>query len=241
MKALIVDDEPLASKYLRGLIEKHCFEISQIEIFNLPLEALEHLKSNVYDIIFLDVEMPELDGFELLDQANLSPKTQVIFTTAYSQYAIEAIKANATHYLIKMISPEDLITAVRRASKSLQQQFKANRQNENSRPRTISVYQDNEHHIIKEQSIIRLEAKGSYTLIVSEDKKLLSSKGIGTFEKSLSSNTFFRCHNSHLVNIKMISRIGKGKNGYAILANEELIPIASGKRDELEKNLGLLN
>ena len=239
MKVLIVDDEPLSSKYLKGLIEKHCFEISQVEMLNQPLEALEHLKTNTYNIIFLDVEMPELDGFELLEQANLPSTTQVIFTTAYSQYAVDAFKANATHYLVKMVDAEDLVKAVRKVSKILQNQLIAKKSIDNQNSKAISIFHEGEHHILKEDEIIRFKAEGSYTLVVLADKQFLSTKGIGYFEKTLTPSLFCRCHHSHIVNIKMISKIGKGKKGYVVLLNEELIPLTSTKKSTLETLLGL--
>ena len=115
MKALIIDDEPMPGKHLQGLIEEHCFEIEHTHVIDSPLVALDHLKENEYDIIFLDVEMPHINGFELLKKVRIPAKTQVIFTTAYSQYALDAFKVNAAHYLLKMVKKDDLIEAVRKA------------------------------------------------------------------------------------------------------------------------------
>lgn len=121
MKALIVDDEPMPAKHLQNLVEKHCSEITQTRVLNSPIEALEHLKEHHFDLLFLDVEMPELTGFELLEEANLTPSTQVIFTTAYSQYAVEAFQSKEVHYMLKIVSKDELVAAVRKATQMLRQ------------------------------------------------------------------------------------------------------------------------
>lgn len=234
MRALIVDDEPMPAKHLLGMIEKHCFEIDHAHIINSPTKALEHLKSNQYDLLFLDVEMPQLDGFELLEEAQLTPSTQVIFTTAYSQYAVDAFKANATHYILKLVTQEELVKAVRKATLLL-------RNANNSIPKhsndVITVFHGGEHHLLKSGDIIRLEADRSYTSIVTPKKTFLSSKGIGQYAKKLPDHVFFRCHHSHLVNLQEVVKMGKGKDGYLILSNNDMIPISLSKKRELEAKL----
>lgn len=229
MKAIIIDDEPMPAKHLKKLAEQHCFEISSIRIENSPIKALEILKEEYFDIIFLDVEMPELNGFELLQEANLSSRSKVIFTTAYSQYAIKAFETDAVSYLLKMISKDELILAVRRVLKS--------RLKQRSSPdyKVVSVYYNDEYNLLNENEIIRLEAKKGYTFFITESKKILSSKGIGFYEKKLDNISFYRCHNSHIVNINKIKKISKGKSGYIELSNKDVVPIATSKREALNE------
>jgi len=240
MKALIVDDEPMAAKYLQTLVEQHCFEITSTHLIFSPIDALAHLKEVAYDIVFLDVEMPELDGVALLEKAQLPVATQVIFTTAHSSYAIDAFKANATHYLLKPINKEELTMAMRKAMRLMNLNKplpnENTPQNDNG---VISIFHEEEHHIIKISDILRFEADGSYTKIVLEKTKYYSSKGIGYFEKKVEGTSFYRCHNSHLLNLQKVVRMGKGKGSYAVLNNNDTVPISTTKKEEFEKRMGL--
>jgi two-component system LytT family response regulator len=236
MRAIILDDEPMPAKHIEQMIKKHCFEIIETVIFNVASKAINHLKTNEYDILFLDVEMPEMDGFQFLSKASLPFNTKVIFTTAYSEYAIDAFKANAIHYILKPVMKEELISAVRKAGNSIN--FKKENKGENRT--SISIYDGEDYLLIKTEEIIRFEADGSYTKVVlSTNKVLLTSKRLGEFEKRLSSLDFIRCHNSHLVNKNYISKVSKGKSGYLTLINKDVISISSSKKEEVNKFLEL--
>jgi two-component system LytT family response regulator len=236
MKAIILDDEPMPAKHIEQMIRRYCFEIEEVVIFNIAGKAIEHLKNNAYDILFLDVEMPEMDGFQFLEKSNLPFNTKVIFTTAYSEYAIEAFKANAVHYILKPVMKEELIDAVRKASNSI-----TNNERKIGEPKNyISIYDGEDYLLIKTAKIIRLEADGSYTKIfIDSAKVLLSSKRIGEYDNRLKGAEFIRCHNSHIVNTSFISKVSKGKAGYLTLRNNDLIPISSSKKEEVKKVLDL--
>ncbi len=235
MRAIILDDEPMPAKHLEQMIKRYCFDVKQTIIFNVASKAIEHLKKNEYDLLFLDVEMPEMDGFQFLDKAELPFETKVIFTTAYSEYAIEAFKANAVHYILKPVTKEELISSVRKAgSVSLESPVSVSNKN------SISVFDGEDYLLIKVEEIVRFEADGSYTKIVLESGKgYLSSKRLGAYQKKVPLTDFLRCHNSHLVNIKFISKISKGKSGYLTLTDKEVIPISSSKKDEVNQLLDL--
>jgi len=235
MKAIIIDDELLPGKLLEAMLEKYCFEISDVEVFTSALKAIEHLKENTYDVLFLDVEMPEMNSFDFLKRAMLPNETELIFVTAHSQYAIEAIKVEATHYLLKPVDQNELIVAVRRAHKNWEGRVQV--QNESSE--RISIYDGEKYVIIDKADIIRMEADGSYTKIVLEGKPdILASRRLGYFEQKLPGNDFFRCHNSHLVNILHIKSVERGKTGFIKLKNEEEIPLSHTKRNGLKILLG---
>lgn len=233
MKALILDDEPMPAKYLEQMIQKHCFEIKSMDLFNVASKALKELETEYYDIIFLDVEMPEMDGFQFLEKANLPSETQIVFTTAYSEYALEAFKTNARHYLVKPVTKEDLIMAVRKVSSAMPAK----------EPNTefkdyISIYDGEEYLLLKKEEIIRFEADGSYTKVITTSaKNILSSKRLGEYEKKVDAKAFVRCHNSHLVNINFISKVSKGKGGFLSLKNGEVIPISTSKKEEINRLL----
>lgn len=235
MKAIIIDDEPMASNHLLQMVLKHCFEISTTKVYNVASKALEHLKTNTYDILFLDIEMPGMNGFEFLTHAGLSNNTCVIFTTAYSQYAVEAFKANASHYLLKPIMENDLINAVRRVCK---QKIDHNTREKDSID-ALHIFDGDSYIILDKSDIVRLEADGSYTRIITRnDEVVLSSKRLSYYEDLLNLNQFFRCHKSHLICLKEITNIDKGRGGFINLKNKESIPVSQLKKDELKKMLG---
>lgn len=236
MRAIILDDEPMPAKHIEQMLKKYCFEIKETTIFNVASKAIEHLKTDEYDVLFLDVEMPEMDGFQFLEKAELPFDTKVIFTTAYSEYAIEAFKANAVHYILKPVMKEELIAAVRKASSSI-----VNHKEVSQEPKTsISIFDGEDYLLIKTGEIIRFEADGSYTKVhLVSGKTLLSSKRLGAYGKRLNMDEFIRCHNSHLVNTNFINKVSKGKAGYLTLENQEVIPISSSKKEEVNKLLEL--
>jgi two-component system LytT family response regulator len=230
MRALIIDDEPMPAKHLRAMIEQHCFEITETEIIRSPKMAIEHLKEEVYDLIFLDVEMPEMDGFELLNHVELTKSTAVIFTTAYSEYAVQAFKANATYYIMKPVEEKELVVAVRKAIQKTKLQSA-----KESADKSLSIFDGEEYIIIKTKDIIRLEADGSYTKFILADRTILASKRMGYFSEKLPQQDFVRCHNSHIVNIEKIAKISRGKSGYLIMSNDNIVPVSPSKKGDLDK------
>ena len=193
------------------------------------------MQEKEFDVIFLDVEMPGMNAFELLDQVQLPSSTVVIFVTAYSSYAVDAFKANAAYYILKPVVKEELITAVRKASTHLQTATKKKSNSEGS----ISIYEGDEYLIVKEENIIRVEADGSYARIVCIDKAHLSSKRLGHYESKLDSKIFYRCHHSHLINIHHLQKISKGKSPYLTMDNGDVVPLSPSKRQQLNQLIGL--
>lgn len=231
MRALIIDDEPMPAKHLREMIKQYCFEIDTVNIIQSPLEALDHLQVNEYDIVFLDVEMPEMNGVDFLQKVNLPRATSVIFSTAYSEYAIDAFKANATHYIMKPVEEAELVLALRKVVEK--------RSRPKVTPETISVFDGKEYSILNQKDILYLKADGSYTKFVLHDQEVLASKRLGFFEEKLNDKQFVRCHNSYVVNILNIDKLGKQKSPYIIMKNGETLPVSASKRGELESRLGL--
>ena len=221
----------MPAKHLREMIRQHCFEIETVQIIQSPAEAIDHLKETEYDIVFLDVEMPEMNGVEFLQRVVLPRTTSIIFCTAYSEYAVDAFKANATHYIMKPVEEKDLVLSVR---KVLEKKSRPKAQVE-----TISVFDGSEYSIINQKDIMYLKAEGSYTQFVLQDRKVMASKRLGFFEEKLNDIEFVRSHNSYLVNILNIDKLGKHKSPYIIMKNGETLPVSASKRGELESRLGL--
>ena len=239
LKALIIDDEFNARENLKLLIHDHCPELEIIGFAESAENARSVIKSNPPDVIFLDIAMPNEDGFEFLksfDETDFS----VIFTTAYNEYALKAFKANAIDYLEKPISIEELKNAVEKSLK-----FQNNNSNpinnelsqlmhelNNEKPKDrISIPTKNGYLIIRNQDIVHLEASDNYTMIYLNDgSRHLSSKNIKVYEENLDQKTFFRTHKSHIINIENhLKEFSRSEGNVAIMTNGKYVPISRRK------------
>ncbi|MEQ8910270.1 MAG: LytTR family DNA-binding domain-containing protein [Vicingaceae bacterium] len=232
MKTLILDDEPMPAKQLAALIKRKFPEIKSCEIVQSIEKAKSYLETEVVDILFLDIQMNEMNGFEFLKETELPSQTKVIFTTAYQEYALEAFEADAFHYLVKPVTEESLSKALRKVKRQESENKKVN-----VKKGFFAVFNNHEHHILKTKDILRLEAYGSYTKVITKEETIVSSKNIGWNETKLDSEMFVRVHKSHLVNINHISRFSK--NDYVALNNGDIVPLAASRQKELDKAMGL--
>ncbi|MEM9024733.1 MAG: LytTR family DNA-binding domain-containing protein, partial [Bacteroidota bacterium] len=163
-----------------------------------------------------------------------------IFVTAFSQYAIEAFDANAAHYMLKPVTKDGLVRAVQKASRNLQSLTQLPPRTESANAAMISVFDGEQYLVLNEADSIRLEADGSYTTIVSDKHgRILASKGLLHFAEKLNSSLFFRCHISHIVNIRQIGKISKGRSGYVTLLNNEVVPVSKSRKAQLHQLMGL--
>ena len=218
------------------MIEKHCYEIREVELCHSPAKALEIIRKDHFDLLFLDIEMPEMNGFDFIELAKLSKKTKIIITSAYEQYAIPAFDADAVHYLLKPVKEDKLVKAVRKVCQELQLHHPVSN---SLSQQVISVYDHHEHHIVKLDEIIRLEADGNYTKIVTKEQLFLSSKKMGHYQQELPEDHFFRTHKSHMVNLSFVNKIFKGKAGFIGLSNGEKVPLSASNKEAFERALGL--
>lgn len=231
--ALIIDDEPKPASLLARYIEEYCPDISLISTFKKVGNAITFLSENRVDLIFLDIEMSEMSGFDLLDALEEVQKPKVIFTTGHPQYAVKAFRFNAVDYLMKPIHPKDLIQAVQKV-KELKQPA------ERAHSSKISIYDDNQYHIVNFSAVLRVEADGSYSRFVLESgKTLLSSKRLKTYETLLEQNGFTRVHKSHIVNLKHVNSYSLAEGGTISLHNGDEVPFSSAKKEALLTGLKL--
>lgn len=215
IKALIIDDEPSALETLTSMIQRHVPEITELQSTRDPVKGVELLKTYNPQLLFLDVQMPALNGFDVLKKVNRY-NFEVIFTTAFDKYAVEAIRFSALDYLLKPIDADDLKAAVRRfldkkESESERQQHIDNLKYNLSAEKeefkiAIATLKGTFFYSIKK--IIRLEGEGNYTMIYFEnDKPLLASRTLKDFEEILSAHGFIRAHRSHLINKNFVSSV----------------------------------
>ncbi|UMB55440.1 response regulator [Lutibacter sp. A64] len=237
--AIIVDDEKNALESLALKVEKYFPQVTITHKFQNPKLALEEINNNHPQLLFLDIEMPVLSGLDLLSKIE-NPNFEIIFVTAYNQYAIEAIKHCAIGYIVKPIDNDELKNAINNAIKNIEQKtaLEKNRQllenlisNGNS---TIVIPTQKGLSFIKISDIIRFEGIDGYTKIILTNSTILSSYSIGKFSNSPKLHNFFSIHKSHFINLNVVSDFLN--EGYVILNNNDKLPVAKAKRkDFLDK------
>lgn len=240
MKALVVDNEKHFRDAIMQLLGTYCPEISSISEADGVESGLEAIKSQHPDIVFLDVEMEDGTGMDLLSRLG-EYQFQLVFVTAYNKYAIDAFRFSALDYLLKPVDPEDLIKSVAKALKNLEREHIADQLevmreslNNISKSDKKIVLRDNEAiHFIKVADILRCEADGPYTRFFINDKQILVSKNLKEYEGLLEPYSFFRAHHSHLVNLKRILRFDKSDGGQLIMEDQSSVPVSVRKKEEL--------
>jgi two-component system, LytTR family, response regulator len=239
MTAYIIDDEPFSSDALRVLLEKYCPEIEIKGIFNQSPKALEAIKNAAPNLLFLDIEMPQLNGFDLLRQCDDLTKFKVIFTTAYDQFALKAFKFNALHYLLKPIDKDELIQAVTFAQQqhriiNVQKLDAVQYLKNNPTPERIALPVEQELIFVEVKDIIYATADGAYVFIHVSNlaKPIIITKSLGALEDLMNNPNFFRVHKSFLINLKHIKKIVKTDGGYVEMSNGKQIDVARRKKDE---------
>lgn len=234
--AFILDDEQHAIDCLKEDIEEYLEnQISLVGSSSCYEEAFLLLNELSPDVLFIDINLGnDKTGFDFLDeiQRNFTHLDfSIIFTTGFSEYAIQAIKSNAFDYLLKPVAPHDLVKSINRLFKN--QNTIANFQKQRFIEPTIKLNTQEQVHILKFDDIVRCEASKNYTYFFLKDKtRVLASKNIGEFEKKMKDFGFFRTHKTHLINLKYIRSFVKTDGGYIVLQDSTQIPLVKGKRED---------
>ncbi len=231
IKTVIIDDERFCIEVLESLLLSHYPDIQIIGTFTDPSLAIASIQSQTPDLIFLDINMPGLNGFDVLDR--LMPFTfKVIFTTAYDNYAIKAMRYGAIDYVLKPIAAEDLVgtmTRVLAASKRIETVRPTGERNAN---RKISIVNSDGMLIQSVRDILFCESDNSYTIFhLAGGKKVIASRTLKDFEPVLLQCGFFRIHNSYLINLDHVQLYSKSDGGQ-IKINEIFLPISRTRKDE---------
>lgn len=246
IRTVIVDDEERGVKNLTALLNQYCPAIELAATAGSAEEGIKIIHEHKPDLVFLDIEMPFGSGFDLLEK--VKPITfEVIFTTAYDQYALKAIKFCALDYLLKPIDVEELAAAVDKVEKNQKQKdisrhldvLLDNMRNVNGNTaRRIALPTNEGLEFVEIQQIIRCEAVGNYTEFhLRDNKRFLSTKTLKQFEELLEAYNFIRVHHSHLINLDHILKYSKGDGGYVTMTDSTTVTIAKRKKNEFLNKL----
>jgi len=237
LKALIIEDEANSRDILRNYLEKYCPEVALCgEASNIEA-GLELIQSTKPDLVFLDVEMPYGNAFDLLEKLEVRD-FETVFVTAYNAYAMEALNNHAAYYLMKPINIEELIKAVAYVKEIKEKEQFLEKRVLKSRIQKaegkITLPQQDGFKVLDIADIIYCKADDNYTEIFLKDKKYLVSKTLKYFEEALKDFSFARIHKSYLVNVNEVLQYKKGKGGSVVVSNgKELMVSASKKRQFL--------
>jgi two-component system, LytTR family, response regulator len=244
IKVMLVDDELNSLENLYHKLNEFCPDVQVVAQTQKPEEAIDLLHTYKPDLLFLDIEMPKMSGFRMLQEFG-SYDFEIIFTTAYNHYAIDAIRISAFDYLTKPIAIKDLQDAVARFASNKQGKTKekldvlktAIAGNKDQKEK-MAIATGEGLELIQIEMIVSLESSASYTKIYfSDGKNTLVSKPLGEFETVLKEYNFFRIHHSYLININHIRKYIKGDGGQVLLSNGITLDVSRRKRDEFLKLL----
>ncbi len=237
LKSIIVEDEETSRKILRNYLTKYCPNVSILGEASNAEEALVLIRNTELDLVFLDVEMPYGNAFDLLDKVG-DIDFETVFVTAYDHYAIDALNLHASYYLMKPISIDELIKAVdyvteiKTKEEALQDQVLTPKTNNVNGK--ITIPQQDGFEVIETASIMYCKADDNYTEIyLNNNKRKLVSKTLKYFEEALSESGFARVHKSYLVNVNEVRKYVKGKGGCVVLSNGKQIMVSASKKSNL--------
>jgi two-component system LytT family response regulator len=241
IRAVIVEDEIKSQEALIALLARHCKQVEVVGVADGVSSALALIPGKNPDVVFLDIQMPDGSGFKLLELLKEHP-FEVIFVTAYDQYAIKAIRYSALDYLLKPVIPEDLVRAVEKAENRKQtarlnqniQVLLENMKSVSDKPDKIILTTAEQIHVVDVDSIIRCESDNYYTrFFFVNNKSLLISKTLKENEELLADFGFIRPHKSHLVNLKYVKGYSKTEQGQIVLTDGTLIPVSRRKKEKV--------
>jgi two-component system LytT family response regulator len=248
VRTVIVEDEPYSREHLVSLVTNYC---KQVEIVGEAWDVksgFDIISANKPDLVLLDIEMPDGTGFDLLQKFQ-KIDFEIIFTTAFAEYAVKAFHYSAIHYLLKPIDPDELLEAVKKTEELLQRKtiearlntLFHNLQNQKDGKRMV-LSSGNNMYVINTGEIIMCHSAKNYTLFFLLDgRNITVSKTIKEYDKLLTENGFFRVHKQYLINIDHVKSFDKSDGGSINLTNDLKVPISIRKRGLVMELLGKIN
>jgi two-component system LytT family response regulator len=243
INCFLVDDEPNAVKLLDSILTDVSQECTVVGTAHTIEDALEGVEKLQIDLLFLDIKLGNTSGFDLLDKID-NINFQVVFTTAFSQYAIKAFEYNAVHYLLKPLDAEKVASLVKKLNRNKGEQ---NQQNllaaldfiKSQKQSRVAIPSLERTEFIDLTEIEYLQGDGSYTIILLlNGSKITSSRPMGYFEKLLPADIFCRIHKRYMANVEHIKEIEKGRSPTLFMRSGAILPVSAGNREPLMRLLG---
>lgn len=249
LRSIIVDDEATSLRSLKYEIETYCNDVEVVSGLQDPVVAIDEIKKEKPDVVFLDIEMPVINGFELL-QSFQKIDFDVIFVTAYDQFAVRAFEFNAIDYLLKPVLKSKLVQSVQKVREKKTHHFpqtdlnalvhNIQYQNGGSLIKSIAIPTSEGFEMIHIDEIVYLQAESNYTWVHLENRqKYLVSKTLKEVSGMVTGTQFFRAHKSYFVNLNYLRRYVRGRGGYLIMKDDTQIPVSRSNRNDLLKLLNL--
>lgn len=244
MKAIIIDDEVSLREVLKSLLKTDHPDVDVVGEASSVNDAYELIVQSKPDLVFLDIEITDGTGFDLLARFN-EISFKIIFVTAHNEHAVRAFKFSAVDYLLKPVDPHELAEAINKAKNSYPKKFEKHSAevlhsalNTREIPKRILLKDQESIHLIDTEEIVRCEAAGNYTKFhLAGGKTLLISKTLKEFDSLFSSDHFFRAHQSHLINLNYFLRFDKAQGGSIVLKDNSVLPVATRKKELLMDKL----
>lgn len=243
IKAIIIDDEPKAIQGLVWELKKFEDQLEVVATFTEPEKAIPYLNTTKIDCLFLDIEMPTMDGFQFLKKLD-HRDFAVVITTAYNEYAITALKNEAIDYLLKPIDTDDIAATLAKVKKHNTKNFSTDKFedillkfNNKFHQKKITINTDGKLVFLEPKEIFYAESDGNYsTLYLTDHKKIVVTKKLKEISELLPKEHFFRIHNSYIINLNKIKEFLKS-DGYVILENNVKIPVSRQRKSEFLKKI----
>ncbi len=226
IQTIIVEDEFFGQELLKKYLSENFPEVHIVAVEASVKGAIEAIKKHKPQLVLLDIQIIGGTGFDVLTELK-NKDFELVFITAYSQYAINAIKNSALDYILKPIKVDEFISGITKAITQIKSKNPFTEKDS-----VLSIHTSIGTEYINENEVICFEAEGTYTYVICENKKILSSKNIGEFDKLLSKSKFFRTHHSYIINIDKIKKFEKGRSGKLIMAHGSEVPVSQRKIKE---------
>jgi two-component system LytT family response regulator len=245
LSAVIIDDEPNAVNLLALRLSQHCPQIEVVATCTGSVQGVEAIREHRPEILFLDIEMPQMNGFQVLETVGDIPFA-LVFVTAYDRFALKAFKYSALDYLLKPIDTQELIATVHKIEKQRQthpQQIQHLQQQYGNVAKTlpdrIALPYQNGVAFVAIQDILYCEADDRYTrFYLADGQQYLVTKVLRDIQELLEERDFLRVHRQYLINLNRIKKFVKGEGSYIIMDNEQSIPVSRGQKDRLMERFG---
>lgn len=240
LRAIIIDDEESGRETLRNILTHFCEGVEVVGVANSVATGLQIVQEEDPDVVFLDVEMPKTKGYELIQQLE-QPNFEVVFVTAYDEYAILAFRLSAVDYLLKPVNPEEIKQSLERVRERKRHQLASEQyrlllENLNSDQKRIVLPTGQGYHFIDMDQILRCEADGNYTrFVLVNGDQILVSKTLKVYDEMLSRYHFFRINRSDLVNLRQIKRYDRNRNPTLTLLDGTELLISDSRKGEFWK------